>query len=74
MLLLIPVHQLSSAVNMILKSKLVYCKAITGSHRLTGFCVQVQHPSLLMSVFNINIYTGAPKIHCKDLKLKIKDL
>ena len=61
-------------MNIILKSKPGYWKAITGGHRLTGFCVQVQHPSLLMSVFNINIYTGAPKIHCNDLKLKIKDL
>jgi len=59
-------------VNLILKSIPVNWKAITGGYRLTEFCIQVQHLSLIISVFNVNIYTGAPKIHCEYLKLKIK--
>ena len=59
----------SSAVNLILNSKPVNWKAITGGYQFIEFCVQVQHLSLIMSVFNSNIYTGAHKIHCEDLKL-----
>jgi len=46
----------SSAVNLILKLKPFNWKAITGSYRLTEFCVQAQHISLLMTVLTL-IYT-----------------
>ena len=38
-----------SAVNLILKLIPVNWKAISGGYQLTGFCVLVQHPSLIMS-------------------------
>ena len=51
------IHEKFSAVNLILKLNLVNWKAITGRYQLTGYCVQVQHLSLIISVFNINTYS-----------------
>ena len=67
---------LTSAVNLILKSKPVNWKAVTG--RLpVNWILCTSTTSIANNVcFNINvrlnIYTGAPKIHCEYLKLKIK--
>jgi len=61
----------ASAVNLILKSKPVNWKAITGSYWLTGFCVQVQHLSLIMSVLTL-MYVQVLLKYTEYLKLKIK--
>ena len=67
---------LTSAVNLILKPKPVNWKAVTGRLPVNWILCTSTTSIANNACFNINvrlnIYTGAPKIHCEYLKLKIK--